>query len=92
LRLCGRPQNRKNWIFFGNERGGQTGTVFYSLIATCKACGIDPKVYIHDVMLRLAEGEDPKMLTPREWQARYGALVADRGNYVLAQLVGKLGA
>ncbi len=83
---------RKNWIFFGNERGGKTGAIFYSLIATCKARGIDPKVYIHDVMQRLAEGEDPKTLTPREWQARYGALVADRRNYVLAQLVGKLGA
>jgi len=61
---------RKNWMFFGNERGGQTGAVFYSLIATCKARGIDPKVYIHEGVLRLAEGEDPKTLTPREWQAR----------------------
>ena len=83
---------RKNWMFFGNERGGQTGAVFYSLIATCKARGIDPKVYIHDVMLRLAEGEDPKTLTPREWQARHGAAVADRRSYVLQQLVGKLRA
>jgi len=83
---------RKNWMFFGNERGGQTGAVFYSLIATCRARGIEPKVYIHDVMLRLAEGEDPKTLTPREWQARYGAIVADRRSYVLQQLVGKLGA
>jgi len=83
---------RKNWIFFGNERGGQTGAIFYSLIATCKARGIDPKVYVHDVMLRLAEGEDPKTLTPREWQARYAAVVADRRSYVLQQLVGKLRA
>ena len=83
---------RKNWMFFGNERGGQTGAVFYSLIATCKARGIDPKVYIHDAMLRLAEGEDPKTLTPREWQARHGAVVADRRSYMLQQLVGKLRA
>jgi len=43
-------------------------------------------------MLRLAEGEDPKTLTPREWQARHGAAVADRRSYVLQQLVGKLRA
>jgi len=83
---------RKNWMFFGNERGGRTGVVFYSLVATCKARGIDPKLYIHDVMLRLAEGEDQKTLTPREWQARHGAAVADRRSYVLQQLVGKLRA
>jgi len=32
----------------------------------------------------------PEALTPREWQARYGAVVADRRSYVLQQLVGKL--
>jgi len=37
-------------------------------------------------------GEDPKTLTPREWQARYGAVVADRRIYVLQQLVGNLRA
>jgi len=82
---------RKNWIQVGNERGGETAAVFFSLVATCKARGIDPKVYLHDAMLRLAEGEDPKTLTPREWQRRFSAEVAERRNYVLAQVVGKLG-
>jgi len=81
---------RKNWMFVGNERGGTTAAVFYSLIATCKARGIDPKVYLHDVMLRLAEGADPKTLTPRQWQSRYAAEVAERRGYVLAQLVTRL--
>lgn len=83
---------RKNWMQIGNERGGQTAAVFYSLIGTCKARGIDPKVYLHDVMLRLAEGADPKTLTPREWQTHHGAEVAQRRNYVLAQIAGQLGA
>ncbi len=43
-------------------------------------------------MLRLAEGEDPKTLTPREWQRRFGAAVADRRSDVLEQLVWKLRA
>ena len=83
---------RKNWMQFGNERGGQTAAVFFSLIATCKVRGIDPKVYLHDVMLRLAEGGDPRQLTPREWQARFAQEVAERRNHVLQQIAGKLQA
>ena len=77
---------RKNWMQFGNERGGETAAVFFSLIATCKERGVDPKVYLHDVMLRLAEGGDPKQLTPREWQLRFAQEVAERRNHVLQQI------
>jgi hypothetical protein len=41
---------RKNWIFFGNERGGQTAAVMYSLLATCKEHGVDPRTYLRDVL------------------------------------------
>lgn len=83
---------RKNWIFVGNERGGRTASVFFSLVVTCKNRGIDPRTYLQDAMLRLKEGVDPKTLTPAEWQKRYAAEVADRRSYVLAQILGKLGA
>jgi hypothetical protein len=83
---------RKNWIQFGNDTGGHTAAVFLSLISTCKERGIDPKLYLHDVMLRLAEGADPETLTPREWHSRFAAETAERRNGVLAQIVGKLGA
>jgi transposase len=80
---------RKNWMIVGNERGGRTAAVFYSLIGTCKARGIDPKVYLHDVALRVRSGEDPKSLTPREWQTRYGTAVEERRAWVLSQLLGR---
>jgi len=83
---------RKNWMQIGNERGGRTAAIFFSLIATCKERGIDPKVYLHDAMLRLAEGTDPKHLTPREWQPRFAADVAERRSYLLEQMAGKLSA
>jgi transposase len=83
---------RKNWMQVGNERGGQAAAVFFSLIATCKERGIDPKVYLHDAMLRLAEGEDPTLLTPREWQARFADEVRARRDDVFAQIVGRLDA
>ena len=81
---------RKNWMQIGNERGGKTAAIYFSLIGTCKARGIDPKIYLHDVMLRLAEGADAKTLTPREWKARHAGEVAERRNYVLAKMVAKL--
>ncbi len=83
---------RKNWVQFGNERGGLAGAVFFSLVQTCKERGIDPKLYLHDAMLRLAEGENPKHLTPHEWLARFSAEVLERRNFVLGQLSAKLAA
>ena len=83
---------RKNWMQIGNDRGGRTAAVFYSLIGTCKARGINPKVYLHDVMLRLAEGGDPTTLTPREWQTRFSAEAIERRAYVLAKIAQQLSA
>ncbi len=83
---------RKNWIVIGNERGGRTASVFYSLVTTCKARGIDPYTYLHDAMLRLVEGYDPEDLTPRRWEGLFARGVADRRDFVLATILEKLGA
>ena len=45
--------------------------------STGKEPSIDPKLYLHDAMLRLAEGADPATLTPRQWQERYAAQTAE---------------
>jgi hypothetical protein len=83
---------RKNWVQFGNETGGRAAAIYFSLIGTCKERGIDPKLYLHDAALRITEGEDPRHLTPREWQARFGAEANGRRNFVLARVLAKLGA
>ena len=77
-------------VFDCRSHGGTTAAIYFSLIETCKARGIDPKIYLHDVMLRLAEGADAKTLTPKKWQARHASEVAERRNYVLAKIVAKL--
>jgi hypothetical protein len=33
---------RKNFLFVGNERGGEAAAIYYSLIETAKANGINP--------------------------------------------------
>lgn len=78
---------RKNWIQVGNERGGKGAAVCYSLIGSCKARGIDPMMYLRDVILRVAEGVEPKALTPAKWKDLYAAEVEDRRTYVMGQML-----
>lgn len=44
---------RKNWLFVGSERGGLAMAVWMSLIQSAQACGINPWVYIKDVLDRI---------------------------------------
>ncbi len=81
---------RKHWTIVGNERGGRTASVFFSLVVTCKNRGINPRTYLQDTMLRLREGVDPKTGTPAKWQERYAAEVEGRKGHVLAKILGKL--
>jgi transposase len=44
---------RKNWMFAGSDRGGQTAATLMSLIATCKLLGVDPYRYLRDLLTEL---------------------------------------
>ncbi len=44
---------RKNWLFFGSERGGRAAANLMSLVATCKRAGVEPLGYLRDVFKRL---------------------------------------
>jgi transposase len=62
---------RRNWLFLGSPRGGRTAAVMYSLIASCRALGIDPEVYLRDVLVRIRVTTPARIeeLTPRSWLA-----------------------
>ena len=77
---------RKNWVFFGNERGGQAAAVMYSLIATCKEHDVDPRTYLRDVLLRVAKVADVRELTPYGWKARWQKVVEDHRASILERL------
>ncbi len=38
---------RKNWLFAGSERGGQSAAIAYTLIETAKLNGVDPPSLAH---------------------------------------------
>ena len=67
---------RKNWLFFGSERGGRAAAIIYSIIASARRHDLDVWQYLGDVLRRLADlkpGELPDLL-PDVWkQARLAA-------------------
>jgi transposase len=45
---------RKNWLFAGNDRAGQTAATLYSLIASAERHGVDPQRYLTSVLAKVA--------------------------------------
>jgi transposase len=61
---------RKNWLFAGSPRGAHAAAVFFSLIETAKANGLDPHAYLRHLfeMIPMAkETEDFKKLLPQNF-------------------------
>ena len=44
---------RKNYLFAGSHEAAQRSAMFYSLLGTCKAHGIEPYAWLSDVLARL---------------------------------------
>lgn len=62
---------RKNWLFVGNEDGGESAAIIFSLIQTCRALEINPREYLEDIMRRLMSHNSQKLyeLLPDQWKA-----------------------
>ena len=64
---------RKNYLFCGNDDAAQRAAVVYSLLATCKAHGIDERTWLEDILCRIPEHmqnpKDLEALLPGNWAA-----------------------
>jgi transposase len=62
---------RKNWLFAGSDRGGQTAAVLMSLCTTCKNLEINPEAYLRDVLDRISTHPARLIeeLLPDRWEA-----------------------
>jgi transposase len=60
---------RKNWLFVGNETGGEAAAIILSLVQSCRAIGANPREYLEDVMRRLMAHNSQKLheLLPDQW-------------------------
>jgi len=62
---------KKNWLFIGHRDAGDRSAIIYSIVVSCQRLGLDPLVYLNDVLTRLpamTNQDDIAALTPARWQ------------------------
>jgi transposase len=67
--------NRKNSLFVGNPRGGQTAARLASLTSTCRRHDIDPQMYFTQLLLNLPQIKISELSAwlPDQWKLRQAA-------------------
>ena len=60
---------RNNWLFYGSDKGGRTGAVLSTLIASCKRLRIEPFGYLRDLFTRIGTHPHQRIdeLLPDKW-------------------------
>jgi hypothetical protein len=68
--LRGIALGRKAWLFAGSDRGGERAAAIYSLIGTAKLNGVDPQVWLADVLGRINDHPASRLdeLLPWHWK------------------------
>jgi hypothetical protein len=46
---------RKNFLFAGSDSGGERAAAIYSLLGSAKLNGLDPEIYLHEVLEHIAD-------------------------------------
>lgn len=71
-RLHRRPATgRLSFLFAGSHAGGERAAIAYSILGTCRLIGLNPVVYLNDVLPTLARGvelEQIAALMPKAWK------------------------
>ena len=64
---------RKNWLFCWTEVGTRHVGIIQSLLASCRLQGVDPYVYLVDVLQRVDTHPafEVQLLTPRLWKQHF---------------------
>ena len=65
---------RKNYLFVGSNRGGQTAAVIYSLIESAKRHKLNPFEYLRDILQKLPDTKisDLEKFLPDKWKTNQG--------------------
>lgn len=64
---------RKNWMFAGSDKGGHRAAIFYTLIGSAKANGVEPYAYLRSLFELLPTWPKDRLheLWPLAWKARF---------------------
>jgi transposase len=70
LRLC--AIGRKNWMFLGSDRGGETAAICFSILANAKRYSIEPFAYVRALLTALSSDQvDLESLLADVWIAAH---------------------
>jgi hypothetical protein len=63
---------RKNWLFFGSDKGGRTGAILFSMTQSARRHGLNIFAYVEEVLSRLPGISVSRLneLLPDEWLKR----------------------
>ena len=65
---------RRNYLFAGSHEAAQRAAVIYSMLATCKKHGVNPEIWLSDVLSRIPRHPMKQVheLLPHHWKSRRG--------------------
>ena len=72
--IRGLALGRRNYMFCGNHDAAENAAVMYSLFGCCKACNVNPREWLTDVLSRIPAynndySKDLAELLPHNWKA-----------------------
>lgn len=63
---------RIHHLFAGSDAGAIRAATIYTILATCRLCGVEPMAYVTDVLRKIQTGQWPyarlRELVPDEWR------------------------
>ncbi len=67
---------RKNWMFYGSDVHAEAAAAIFSLVASCRLHGLDPELYLDEIMRVLPYWPRERYieLAPNRWRATRAAL------------------
>lgn len=70
---------RKNYLFAGSHKSAQRTAMIYTFFAACKQQGIDPEIWLTDVLNRIHDHKVSRLqeLMPQNWKPAAGKKPAD---------------
>jgi transposase len=73
--LRGIAVGRRNWLFVGSDRAGQTMAILRSFVGSCEIVKVDPFAWFQDVLSRIGEQSMQALdeLLPHHWAAAQAA-------------------
>lgn len=58
---------RRNYLFFGSDRGGEAAAIIYSLLGTCKLNGVEPEGWLRDVINKISDWSSNRVRELLPW-------------------------